>query len=94
MIFRQKHKDKQGAAIKIGDRIEILELPFYVKGLDQESRLLYKKTIGRVFKVEDIFDNGWVQIDVSKLSKSMGRSDEEHITFEPTCVKVMPIKKQ
>ena len=90
MIFRRKNKDKQGTPIKVGDRIEILDLPSYAKIIDHETRLLYNKAIGKIFTVEDIFDNGWVQVDISKLSKSMGRSYEEHIVFEPTCVKVIP----
>ena len=76
----EEHTRRALGAVEIGDRVRLSEIPPAVKEADSETRVIFKRCLGRAFPVAG-FNRGLIELEVGEV---VGRFPAAHsIWIEP-----------
>lgn len=58
--------DARGKKIEIGDWVRVVKIPPDVAGLSRDTRSIFRRALGKTFKIESFNRYGVPELDVSK----------------------------
>jgi hypothetical protein len=65
-MIKLKPIDKKGRIIHKNDWIRITEMPKFISKMPKCTKRIFKKSIGKTFKVESFDKYGYLELDVWK----------------------------
>lgn len=58
--------DKNGRKISVGDWVRLVEIPPDIANAPEETQIVFEKSLGKTFKIENFNEYGLAEFDLTK----------------------------